>query len=180
MLMTSRFLRTGAAAIALLSGIALTPAYANNYGESLGWQFRTSADRVNLAAIADLIEKRRSGYYQAPIYNTTIERQYNCGITSSATGNADSQTALANSPSVSGASSIANGNVSETGVSTGSGASAGTDQANSGAISASVQGDTSATGSGTATQALNSTQTNSGDQTASVSASTACAFGMLN
>ncbi|OYW89038.1 MAG: hypothetical protein B7Z20_01040 [Sphingobium sp. 32-64-5] len=178
--MPSLFLRTGAAAITLASSIALTPAHANNYGESLAWQFRTSADRVNLAVIADLIEKRRSGYYQAPVYNTAIERQYNCDITSSALGNSDNQTALANSPSVTGATSSANGNVSETDVSTGSGASAGTDQANSGAVSASVRGGTSATGSGTATQALNSTQTNSGDQSASVSASTACAFGMLN
>lgn len=180
MFMTNRFLRAGAATIALLSGMTLTPAHANNYGESYAWQFRTSADRVNLAAIADLIAKRRSGYYQAPVYNTTIERQYNCDITSSATGNADSQTALANSPTVTGATSTANGNLSETDVSTGSGASAGTDQVNSGMVSASVRGGTSATGSGTATQALNSTQTNSGDQSASVNASTACMFGMLN
>lgn len=179
--MTYRFLRSGAAVIALLSGIAHSPAaLANNLGENGAWQFRTSADRANLAVIADLIAKRQSGYYQAPVYNTTIERQYNCGITSTATGNADSQTAIANSPSVTGATSSANANVSDTAVSTGVGASAGTDQANSGPVSASVSGGTSASGSGTATQALNSTQTNSGDQSASVSASTACAFGMLN
>lgn len=179
--MTYRFWRSGPAIIALLSGMAFTPAaQANNYGESLAWQFRTSADRVNLAAIADLIEKRRSGNYQAPVYNTTIERQYNCGITSAATGNSDTQTALANSPSVTGATADANGNVNETSVSSRSGASAGTDQANTGSVSAAVWGGTSANGSGTATQALNSTQTNSGDPSASVSDSTACAFGMLN
>ena len=51
--MAYRFWRTGTAAFALLCGIAHTPAVqANNYGESLAWQFRTTADRVNLAAIA--------------------------------------------------------------------------------------------------------------------------------
>ena len=179
--MTYRFWRTGTAALALLSGIAHAPAaQANNYGESRAWQFRTSADRVNLAAIADLIEKRRSGYYQAPVYNSTIERQYNCGITSTATGNSDSQTALANSPSLTGASSFANGNVSDTDVASGSGASAGTDQGNSGDVSARVHGSTSAHVSGSATQALNSTQTNGGNQSAGVSDSTACLFGALN
>ena len=179
--MTYRFLRSGAAAIALLSGMALPPAaFANNYGESTAWQFHTSTDRANLAVIADLIAKRKAGYYQAPVYNTTIERQYNCGITSTATGNADSQTALANSPFVTGATSSANGNTSETDVASRSGASSGTDQTNNGLVSASVSGGTSASGYGTATQALNSTQTNSADQSASVSSSTACAFGTLN
>lgn len=179
--MAYRFWRTGTAAFALLCGIAHTPAVqANNYGESLAWQFRTTADRVNLAAIADLIEKRRSGYYQAPVYNSTIERQYNCAITSTATGNNDSQTALANSPSLTGTSSTANGNVSDTDVADGSGAAASTDQANNGHVSANARGATIAHVSGSATQALNSTQTNSGNQYAGVADSTACLFGALN
>lgn len=169
------------AVAAVLSCLSLTaPAAANNYGESLGWQFRTSADRVNQAAILDMIEKRKAGYYAAPVYQTTIERQFNCGITSSATGNADSQTALANSPSVSGAISTSTGNASDTGISGRSGASSTTSQGNSGAVSSGVTGDTAASGYGSATQALNSSQTNSGDQSASVSSSTACQFGAYN
>lgn len=179
--MTNRFTRASASALAMATSLMLAvPAQANNYGESLGWQFRTTADRANLAIIADLIEKRRSGYYQAPIYHTTIERQYNCGITSTATANSGSQTALANSPSVTGATASANGNANDTGVSGRGDNAASTDQGNSGSVSAGVSGGTSASGSGIATQTLNSTQTNSGDQSASVETSTACAFGMLN
>ncbi len=77
------------------------PAHANNYGESYGWQFKTSADRANQALVLDLMEKRRGGYYQAPNYTTNIDRQYNCGVTANAVGNEGSQSAVANPPSVS-------------------------------------------------------------------------------
>ncbi len=169
------------AAAAVLSCLSFAvPAAANNYGENFGWQFRTSEDRVNQAAVLDMIEKRKAGYYAAPVYQTTIERQFNCGISSTATGNTDTQTAFANSPSVSGASSTGTGNASDTGISGPSGASSDTHQGNSGAVSSGVTGDTAASGYGSATQALNSSQTNSGDQAASVSSSTACQFGALN
>lgn len=161
--------------------LAATPALANNYGESLGWQFRTSADRVNQAAILDMLEKRRGGYYAAPTYTTTIERQYNCSIAATATGNSDAQTALANSPSVNGATSAATGNVSDTSLDGGrSGGDADTWQANGGSVGSSVIGSTSAAVHGRANQALNSTQTNGGDQSAGVESSSACAFGALN
>ncbi|WP_261370844.1 hypothetical protein [Sphingobium sp. B2] len=180
-MMTYRFSRGATTAASALACLALAlPAHANNYGESLGWQFRTSADRVNQAAILDLIEKRKAGSYAAPVYQTTIERQFNCGISSTATGNADTQTALANSPSVSGATATSTGNASDSGIAGRSDLASSTDQANSGSIAAGVTGDSIATGYGSATQALNSSQTNSGDQTASVSSSTACKFGALN
>lgn len=168
------------AVMMLIAFAPASPASANNYGESRAWQFRTSADRVNIAAILDMIERRKAGYYSAPVYNTTIERQYNCGITSTATGNSDAQTALANSPSVTGATASANGNVSDTDLGGRSGASSSTAQHNSGSVSAGITGSTSATSYGIAHQALNSTQSNSGYQSASVDASTACAFGALN
>jgi len=156
-------------------------ASANNYGESLAWQFKTSADRANQAAILDLIEKRRGGYYAAPIYTTNIARQYNCSIAATATGNSGAQTALANSPSVTGATSNATGNASTTSVA-GDPSHADVDgtQANSGAVSSGMTGSTGASVRGAAWQALNSTQTNSGDQAASVERSNACAFGALN
>ena len=179
--MTYRILRSATAAASAAACFALcVPAQANNYGESAGWQFRTTADRVNQAAILDMIEKRKAGYYAAPVYQTTIERQFNCGISSTATGNAGTQTALANSPSVSGATSTSTGNASDTVASGGTGAASTTRQANSGAVSSGVTGDTAASGYGSATQALNSNQTNSGEQAASVTSSTACQFGALN
>jgi hypothetical protein len=161
--------------------VASVPAFANNYGESLAWQFKTSADRANQAAVLDLIEKRRGGFYAAPIYNTNIARQYNCSIAATSTGNSGAQTALANSPTVTGASSSATGNASATTVGEGrGGAAVDGAQTNSGAVSSGVTGATVTNVHGTASQALNSEQTNSGDQVATVQDSRACAFAALN
>lgn len=173
---------TAALVIATLSlGAVSQSASANNYGESLAWQFKTSADRTSQAAILDLIEKRRGGYYAAPIYTTNIARQYNCSVMATATGNSGAQTALANSPSVTGATSTATGNDSTTNV-TSDRSPAGVDgaQANGGVVSSGVTGSTGATVRGVAWQALNSTQTNSGNQAATVEGSNACALGALN
>lgn len=104
-----------AAAAAILACTPL-PASANNYGESLAWQFKTSTDRANQAALLDMIEKRRGGYYAAPICTTNIARQYNCSIAANATGNSDGQSAVANSTAVTGATSSATGNVSSTAI----------------------------------------------------------------
>ncbi|MDB5712516.1 MAG: hypothetical protein JWL96_4586 [Sphingomonas bacterium] len=155
-------------------------ARANNYGESAAWQFRSSADKVNQAALLDLIQKQRGGYYAAPIYNTTIARQYNCSIAPVATGNQGYQSATANSPTVTGASSQASGNTSAASATDGHGAAIDTQQSNTGAVSSGVVGSTDTSVHGTASQALNSTQSNSGAQSASVSSSSACAFGALN
>ena len=170
-------------AIGIIVAIATVPApaAANNYGESLAWQFRTSADRANQAAVLDMIEKRRGGYYAAPIYNTNIARQYNCSIAATSTGNSGAQTALANSPTVTGATSTATGNDSATTVAEGNGGAAiDGAQTNSGAVSSGVTGATVTNVHGTASQVLNSDQTNSGSQTATVQDSRACAFAALN
>jgi hypothetical protein len=160
---------------------AAAPSFANNYGESLGWQFKTSTDRANQAALLDMIEKKRGGYYAAPVYNTTIARQYNCSIAATSTGNNGGQTALANSPTVSGATSTATGNNSGTKAEGGQGDTdvRGT-QTNSGSVASGVTGGTVTAVHGTSWQALNSAQTNSGDQTATVQGSRACAFAALN
>jgi len=161
--------------------LASPPALANNYGESLAWQFKSSADRANQAAVLDLIQKQRGGYYAAPVYNTNIARQYNCQVTATATGNSSAQTALANSPTVSGATSTATGNDSTAMVGEGrSGNTVDGDQHNEGAVSSGVNGATTTSVHGAAWQALNSDQTNSGNQTADVHGSNACAFGALN
>jgi len=170
----------GGACLALLVAMS-SPAVANNYGESLAWQFRTSADRVNQAALADLIEKRRGGYYAAPIYNTTIARQYNCSIAPVATANSSGQSATANSPTVTGATASATGNANDGAANTGRGSGAvDSQQDNSGTIASGVVGSTSSVAGGAAWQALNSSQSNSGNQTASVQGSSACSFGVLN
>ena len=166
-------------ALAAALTCAAAPALANNYGESLAWQFRTTADAVNQAAILDLIAKRRGGYYAAPVYTTTIDHQFNCSVSAQATGNSGGLSATANSPSTTGASSLATGNTSETDAAA-RGLAASTDQHNPGPITAGVEGSTSGYGAGSAQQSLNSSQTNGAAQTASVGASNACAFGVLN
>ncbi|HSI16273.1 MAG TPA: hypothetical protein VK980_00785 [Sphingomonas sp.] len=169
------------AALALPALFWAAPVSANNYGESLAWQFRTTADQANQAAILDLIARHRSGYYAAPIYNTTIAHQVNCSIAASATGNSDGQSAIANSPSVTGAASTATGNSNQ--ASTGdsrSQSAVDTSQTNDGAVSAGVVGSTNTSVHGTASQALNASQSNSGNQSANVQGSNACTFGALN
>lgn len=155
-------------------------AFANNVGENAAWQFQTSTDKVNQAAIQDMIHKQKSGYYAAPVYNTTIGRQYNCNVSATSTGNDGNNSTVANSPSTAGSTSNASGNDSRTAVGTLGGATVGTSQANSGAVASGIVGGTSSQVQGAANQALNSTQGNAGAQTASVGGSSACAFGVLN
>ena len=170
-----------AAALALALCATAPVASANNYGESASWQFATPGDLAAQAAARDLIERRRGGVFAAPIYNTNIARQYNCSVTATATGNSGLQSALANSPSITGANSTATGNNSSSSV-TGDGTepTIGNDQLNGGAVTATLNGATTTTVQGTAWQALNSTQSNSGNQSASVTGANACAFGVLN
>ena len=154
---------------------------ANNYGESQAWQFKTSTDRANEAAVLDLIAKHRSGYYAAPIYNTTIARQVNCSIAATATGNSSGQSAVANSPSVTGATSTATGNANSTTADAGRGATTNdAQQRNRGAVTSEVTGSTETSVQGAAWQALNSTQSDNGNQSATVQGSNACAFAALN
>jgi len=169
--------RTGIA-LALL-GVALGTS-ANNVSENSAWQFQSSVDRVNQAAIQDMIRKRKSGYYAAPSYTTNIGRQYNCNVTANAVGNDGNNSTVANSPSNSGANSKANGNENTSGVAGGKGSQANTGQGNSGSVGSSVNGSTNTDVTGWASQALNSHQNNSGDQRAQVNGSSACAFGALN
>lgn len=176
----STILKTAALALAL-AGATSVPARADNYGESLAWQFASPSDIAAQAALRELIERRRGGVYAAPVYTTNIDRQYNCSVAATATGNSGAQSALANSPSVTGATSTATGNSNSASVADPHGPTqVGSGQINSGTVGSSIAGGTSADVRGTAWQALNSNQANSGDQSASVTGASACAFGVLN
>jgi hypothetical protein len=198
---------------ALMAVLSLTAqqASANGLGENGSWQFQTSQDKVNKGAIVDLIERKKGGYYDAfktTINNTTyIDKQFNCSVGATTTGNAGSNgmTATTSSPSVSNPSTTSSGTtansasngVNQTGVGRVLVAGAGgianppqsvvdSDQANSGNLSSGISGSStnSTTGAisadgGRTDQALNSLQTNAGTQTASISGSTAC-VGPLN
>lgn len=168
---------TGAACVAAIS----PPAAAQDVSENRAWQFETPQEQAARAATLDIMMKRRGGIYAAPIYNTTIARQYNCSVSASAVGNSDSQAANANSPTVTGTSSAATGNIGTTqnGADTGD-STIDVAQRNTAPIGSSAAGSTTTTISGASQQALNSEQENSGDQRASVRDSTACGFGALN
>lgn len=173
------------AKLGILATLIVVPAnagLANNYGESLAWQFQTTTDKVSLAIIQDMIQKKKHGFYAAPIYTTNIDRQFNCNVTASAIGNNGTNSTIANSPSTNGNTATATGNSDTTDILgwTPSGTSVTGNQTNSGTVQSEVNGSTSTAVRGRAWQALNSTQTNSGNQTANVSGSTGCSFGTLN
>ena len=197
------------AGVALLHVGPVPVALANGPGENSSWQFQTAAERVNKAAIADLEQKKRAGYYDSfktvYNYNTYIERQVNCSVSALTTGNTGSNgmTAATSSPTLSnsgttssdtGANTSSNG-LSQAGLtgvlqaSNDSNTPTGTltsGQSNTGSLSSGVSAsNTSATtgavsaSGGMSDQVLNSQQSNSGMLTASISSSTACA-GPLN
>ena len=107
--MNTKLLAAAAAVI-----LSTAPANANNLGENGAWQFRTGADLANAAAALEVMERKRVGGYSAPSFTTNVARQFNCGVNASALGNSGSQTALANSPTVTGASANSQANASDT------------------------------------------------------------------
>jgi hypothetical protein len=177
-----RYANNTAISLAICLGLC-SPALANNVGENYSWRFQTTADKVNQAAVQDMIRKRKGGYYSAPVYTTNIDRQYNCNVTASAQGNQGTNATTANSPKTDGAKSDATGNANSSDVASGFGGDGGanSNQDNTGPVGSSVWGGTSTNVNGWASQALNSEQTNSGNQNANVSGSTGCKFaGVLN
>jgi hypothetical protein len=189
------------------------PAAANGLGENGSWQFQTSQDKVNKGAVLDLIERKKGGFYDSfktTVNNnniTNIDKQFNCSVGATTTGNAGSNgmTASTSSPTTSNTGTTSSGTTANT-ASNGVGqngfggvlvAGAGgigmppqgvvdSNQANSGTLSSGISGSsTSATtgaisaDGGRTDQALHSLQTNTGTQTASIQGSTAC-VGPLN
>lgn len=173
--------------------------------EGLPWQFETSADKANKAIVLDVIERKKGGYYDSfhttnyITNNTTIKRQYNCGVSATSTGSAadTAQQATVSSPSTSNTSGNyldATGNSSATGPlenysgrnggQGGGTPSASTDQNNSGDVSSQAWRSPSNSRSGRidasrgrSDQVLNVDQNNTGTQTANVTGSTGCDFG---
>jgi hypothetical protein len=168
------------AVAAFLGSLACGPALAQEVGENRAWQFETPQDVAARATVAELTARRRAGVYAAPVYTTTIARQYNCSVAASAAGNSGALSAAANSPTVAGATSGATGNSGTSQVAGDGEPGVLLGQHNAGPVASTAIGSTGASADGTAWQALNSSQSNAGDQRASVQGSTACGFGALN
>jgi hypothetical protein len=183
-----------------LVALAAVPAQANGVGENFSWQFMTTADKTNRAFIEDMRQRKKGGAYAPPVYY--IERQFNCNIAATATGNQGSTSAFASSPSTSGNVTQAKANDSQNRFDTASafdlfgfpnsaeplndprtatGLTSTSNQSNTGTVQASTSGDVKTTLSqNESEQVINSNQNSSAPQTASVGNSTACSFGVLN
>ena len=174
-----------------LSTIMILPcaAAANGLGDGVSWQFDTSADKANKAVVADLIEKKRGGYYDGfdsttTVYSTTnIGSQVNCNNIADAAGNIAENVQGGSAADIDPASSLnsdATGNESTSAFGS-DGASGDVDSAqdNTGEISSGIDGSSSSSdvtdvGVGNTAQDLVNDQDNSGNQNAGVDSSTAC------
>lgn len=184
------------------AALSMPAAVANGYGESGSWGFQTQQDKVNKAYVLDMIEKKKNGYYNAIKstynYNTYIDKQVNCSLSSVTTGTSGSNGLQASTSSpvlnntgttaASGAANSASNGLSQAGLSgvfntnaTPPG-SISSGQTSSGALNSSVSGSSNsastgqvAANGGVTDQVLNSQQSNSGVLTSSISSSSACA-----
>jgi hypothetical protein len=138
---------------------------ANNVGENSAWQFQTTQDKVNKGAIVDLIEKKKNGYYDSfrvinnTVNNTTIDKQFNCSVSANSTGNTGNNdlAATTSSPTLNSNGTTNAANAANAATNSSSRSGLGIDQLVS------------------VTDAINSSQTNSGALTASVTGSTTSA-----
>ena len=160
-------------------------AHANGLGEGTSWQFRSSAERANLAVVTDMIEKKKGGYYNGfgttNYVTTNIGVQVNCNTVADATGNLADSNMGGSTPSQNAsaditADSVGNEVTDGAQEQSGSGAS---DQDNSGSIGSEVDDSSvlSTNGSvstGDTDNILNNDQDNSGSQLATIDGSTTC------
>lgn len=104
-------------AVLILSASALIngSASANGLSDNRSWQFQTSADRANNAIVRDMIERKKGGFYdsyETIINNTTTTTiqgdQINCNVAPSAIGSqsGSEMDALTSSPHVAPGSDI--------------------------------------------------------------------------
>lgn len=173
------------ALLAMLGGAVVQPTVglANALGENISWQFRTSTDRVNQAWLEEMRQKKLNGGYAAPVYNTYIDRQFNCSNNATATANDNYSGMTGNSPSSAGNAPSAVGNLNSSSIGLGGGsatANINDDLLNKGRVTSWAEGDVEVSVKGDTSQVLNNEQVNSGDQAATLNGSTACQFGPLN
>lgn len=156
------------------SGAAL----ANNVGENGAWQLPSSGEKVNKAYLERLRLEQNAKAFGAPVYNTVVQRQYNCSVASTALGTTSTAnlTGLTSSSAGHAANSLGNSETSAINAAAGGGNSLSGTQSNGGPINSDVMGSISVGVEGNPNQVLNNEQSNSGAQSASVDGSSACAF----
>jgi hypothetical protein len=174
--------------------VMASPILANGLLEGRSWQFQTTTDKANKAAVLDIIERRNGGYYDGfnTVSNTYIGAQFNCSNNAQSTGNladngqAGPSTSDNSAPNISSdstgnsdtTSADAAGNAAGTGTVGADLASVTGSQDNSGSIGSGVDGSSiggfGGVSNGPTNQDLLNDQNNSGALTADVAGSTAC------
>lgn len=171
-------------ALLVCAVVAAVPARANGGGENSSWQFMSSTDKTNRAFIEELRQRKKSGAYAPPVYNTFIDRQFNCNVTATSKGNEGVSSTVASSPSTTGNSNQAKANESQNGFDLfgfPNQLDVNGRQSNAGSVLASTSGGVQTKLAGNnSEQVINSSQTNTAAQTAKVDGSTACSFGAFN
>ena len=83
--------------VALMALGAALPASADSFGLgfSSSWQFRSANDRAVRTGVVDLVERKKAGQFQAPVFNTTNTTtiagdQINCDVVATTIGNSGS------------------------------------------------------------------------------------------
>ncbi|MGO4917729.1 hypothetical protein [Pseudogemmobacter sp. W21_MBD1_M6] len=161
--------------------------HANGFGENRAWQFREPSERANLAAVADLIEKKKGGYYDGfntIVYSTTttnIGTQVNCNTLADAKANTADNSQAGNSVDVRSLPSLttdAAGNKSANSTAGDAGAPSSV-QDSSGSVESevtdsSVSVQTGKVKNGATENDMVNDQFNSGNQTASIDNATTC------
>lgn len=74
-------------AIALVLTVYPLIVDANGLSESRPWQFQTTGDKANKAAVVDLVERKKGGFYDGFNTYTYIGNQVNCTNSANATAN---------------------------------------------------------------------------------------------
>jgi hypothetical protein len=152
-------------------------AQANNVSENGAWQLPSTGEKVNKAYLERLRLEQNAKAFGAPVYNTVVQRQYNCSVASTALGTTSTANAYGLTSNQAGHASNALGNseTSAINAASGGGNTLSGSQSNDGPINSDATGDVSVGVQGNPNQVLNNEQSNSGSQAASVDGA-ACNF----
>lgn len=153
-------------------------AQGNNVTENGAWQLPSTGEKVNKAYLERLRLEQNAKALGPPVYNTVVQRQYNCSIASTALGTTSTANAYGLTSNQAGHASNAIGNseTSAINAAAGGGNSLSGSQSNGGPINSGATGSVAVSLQGNPNQVLNNEQSNSGSQAASVDGSSACAI----
>jgi hypothetical protein len=132
--------------------VASTAALANGLFENRPWQFQSSADRANKAIVLDLIQRKKGGFFDSfgPAQTSLQNSFFNmdCYITADAAGNISSSEmgASTSSPDIAPGSDMVAGSTGNEALNAGGSGPLNSSQTNTGTQSSSVSDNTATVG----------------------------------